>query len=211
MSVLSVYLAFSFQSSVDHRLLHSFPTRRSSDLSGIGTTAIQVARALGHTVYATAGSDERVEAINELGAIGINYRTQKFEEFIREHTDRKGVNVILDMVAGDYIARDIRCLADDGRIVIIALLGGREAKIDCAHMMSRRLTITGSTLRPRSDEFKASIAQALKTKAWPLIEQGKVKPIVHATFTLEEVQKAHEMMDRGEQIGKIILTVAHES
>jgi len=176
--------------------------------SGIGTTAIQVARALGHTVYATAGSDERVEAINELGAIGINYRTQKFEEFIREHTDRKGVNVILDMVAGDYIARDIRCLADDGRIVVIALLGGRNATIDCAHLMSRRLTITGSTLRPRDDDFKANIAKELRSEVWPLIEAGTVKPIIHATFTLSEAASAHEMMDAGEQIGKIILTVS---
>src|SRR5690625_274256 len=208
MSVLSVYLAFSFQSSVDHRLLHSFPTRRSSDLSGIGTTAIQVARALGHTVYATAGRDERVEAINELGAIGINYRTQKFEEVNREHTDRKGVNVILDMVAGDYIARHISCMADDGSIVVIALLGGRNATIDCAHLMSRRLTITGSTLRPRDDDFKANIAKELRSEVWPLIEAGTVKPIIHATFTLSEAASAHVMMDAGEQIGKIILTVS---
>lgn len=175
--------------------------------SGIGTTAIQIARALGHTVYATAGSDKRVEAINALGAIGINYRTQKYEEFIREHTDGRGVDVILDMVAGEYIGRDIRCLADDGRIVVIALLGGREAKIDCAQLMVRRLTITGSTLRPRTDEFKASIAKELREQVWPLIEAGKVKPIIHATFGLDEVSKAHEMMDAGEQVGKIILTV----
>src|SRR5690625_318087 len=175
--------------------------------SGIGTTAIQIARALGHTVYATAGSDERVEAINALGAIGINYRTQKYEEFIREHTDGRGVDVILDMVAGEYIARDIRCLADDGRIVVIALLGGREAKIDCAQLMVRRLTITGSTLRPRTDDVKASIAKELREQVWPLIEAGKVKPIIHATFSLDEVSKAHAMMDAGEQIGKIILTV----
>lgn len=175
--------------------------------SGIGTTAIQLARAFGHTVYATAGSDERVEAINELGAIGINYRTQQYEEFIREHTEGRGVDVILDMVAGDYIARDIRCLADDGRIVVIALLGGRTAKIDCAQLMVRRLTITGSTLRPRTDDFKAAVAQELRERVWPLIEAGQVKPIIHATFTLDEVQKAHSMMDAGEQIGKIILTV----
>lgn len=175
--------------------------------SGIGTTAIQLARALGHTVYATAGSDERVEAINELGAIGINYHTQKFEEYIREQTDKRGVDVILDMVAGEYIERDIRCLADDGRIVVIALLGGRYGKLDCAHLMTRRLTITGSTLRPRDNDFKAEVAKNLQTHAWPLIEEGKVKPIIHATFALSEADQAHTMMDAGEQIGKIILTV----
>src|SRR5690625_811818 len=175
--------------------------------SVIGSTAIPLTRALGNTVYGTAGSDERVAAINELGAIGINYRSHKFEEFIRADTNNRGVDVILDMVAGDYIERDIRCLADDGRIVVIALLGGRYGKIDCAHLMSRRLTITGSTLRPRDNDFKAEVAQNLQKHAWPLIEEGKVKPIIHATFPLQEAEQAHAMMDAGEQIGKIIMTV----
>ncbi len=176
--------------------------------SGIGTTAIQLARALGHEVYATVGSDERVAAVEQLGATaGINYRTQDFVQEIKRLTDKRGVNVILDMVAGDYIARDIHCLADDGRIVIIALLGGARAEIDAARVLSRRLTITGSTLRPRSPEFKSQVAQALRSKVWPLFESGKLKPIVHATFALRDAAKAHAMMEAGEHVGKIVLTI----
>ncbi|XOT94948.1 zinc-binding dehydrogenase, partial [Alcaligenes pakistanensis] len=126
--------------------------------SGIGTTAIQLAVALGHTVYATAGSDERVEAINRLGGIGINYKTQVYEDVIKSKTGGRGVDVILDMVSGDYINRDLTCLADDGRIVIIALLGGVKATINCGEILRRRLTITGSTLRSRPVEFKAQLA-----------------------------------------------------
>jgi NADPH2:quinone reductase len=170
--------------------------------SGIGTTAIQLATALGHKVYATAGSDERVAAVQSLGAVlGINYRTQDFVE------DGRGVDVVLDMVAGDYINRDIACLADDGRIVIIALLGGSKATIDCNHVMRRRLTITGSTLRPRPVSFKQHIAQSLKARVWPLLEAGKVRPVIHATFPLERACDAHAMMDAGDQVGKIVLTV----
>ena len=176
--------------------------------SGIGTTAIQIATALGHKVYATAGSDERVRAIEELGAVrGINYRTQDYVEEIKTLTDGRGVDVILDMVAGDYINRNLDCLADDGRTVIIATLGGGKATIDARQILRRRLTITGSTLRPRPVEFKGAIARSLREKVWPLLSSGAIRPIVHATFPLEEAAKAHAMMDAGEQIGKIILTV----
>lgn len=175
--------------------------------SGIGTTAIQLAVAMGNPVYATAGSNERVQAVEKLGAAkGINYKTQDFVEEIRALTDGKGVDVILDMVAGDYINRDLKCLADDGRIVIIALLGGVKGTLDFGQILRRRLTVTGSTLRPRSVAFKAQVARSLRKHVWPLLESGKIKPIVHATFPLEEAAKAHAMMEAGEQIGKIILT-----
>lgn len=173
--------------------------------SGIGTTAIQLAVALGHTVYATAGSDERVEAINRLGGIGINYKTEVYEDVIKSKTGGRGVDVILDMVSGDYINRDLTCLADDGRIVIIALLGGVKATINCGEILRRRLTITGSTLRSRPVEFKAQLAQALKARVWPLLEAGQVRPLIHATFPLEKASEAHTMMEAGEQVGKIIL------
>ncbi|NGM87329.1 NAD(P)H-quinone oxidoreductase [Parapusillimonas sp. SGNA-6] len=176
--------------------------------SGIGTTAVQLATAMGNKVYATAGSDERARAVEGLGAVmGINYRTHDFVEEIKKATDGRGVDVILDMVAGDYINRDINCLADDGRIVIIALLGGAKATVDCSALMRRRLTVTGSTLRPRPVAFKGQIAQALKKHVWPLLEAGRIRPIVHATFPLAQACDAHAMMDAGEQIGKIILTV----
>ncbi len=176
--------------------------------SGIGTTAIQLATAMGHKVYATVGSDERVQAVEKLGAaLGINYRSHDYVEEVKKATDGRGVDVVLDMVAGEYINRNIKCLADDGRIVIIALLGGVQATIDCSHVLRRRLTITGSTLRPRPVAFKGEIAAALKRHVWPLLEAGKIRPIVHATFPLEKACDAHAMMDAGEQIGKIILTV----
>lgn len=176
--------------------------------SGIGTTAIQLAAALGHKVYATAGSDERARATESLGAaLGINYRTQDFVEEVRQATDGEGVNVILDMVAGDYINRDLSCLADEGRIVIIALLGGAKATLDCSQLMRRRLTVTGSTLRPRPVAFKARIAQSLRKRVWPLLEAGTVRPVIHATFPLAQAADAHALMDAGEQIGKIVLTV----
>ncbi len=175
--------------------------------SGIGTTAVQLAKAMGHTVFATAGSDERARAVEQLGAdLGINYRSQDFVEEVKKATDGRGVDVILDMVAGDYINRDIKCLADDGRIVIIALLGGPKGEVDFNHVMRRRLTITGSTLRPRPVEFKGVIAAKLREHAWPLLEAGKIRPIVHATFPLAEAWKAHAMMEAGDNIGKIILT-----
>ena len=176
--------------------------------SGIGTTAIQLAVALGHTVYATAGSDARVKAVEALGAAkGINYRTQDFVEEMRVLTEGRGVDVILDMVAGDYIERDLKCLADDGRVVIIALLGGPKGTVDFNQVLRRRLTITGSTLRPRLVGFKAAIAAALQERVWPLLESGELRPVVHATFPLEQAAQAHAMMEAGDHVGKIILTV----
>src|SRR5690606_19014431 len=176
--------------------------------SGIGTTAIQLARAMGNPVYATVGSDERARAVEALGAAkGINYKTEDFVQVVRDATGGAGVNVILDMVAGDYINRDMKCLADDGRIVVIALLGGARSEVDGNQILRRRLTLTGSTLRPRPVAFKGAIAKSLRERAWPLLEQGKIKPIVHATFPLEQASAAHAMMEAGENIGKIILTV----
>jgi len=176
--------------------------------SGIGTTAIQLATAMGHRVFATVGSDERVKAVQGLGAVkGINYKTEDYVEVIKAITDKKGVNVILDMVAGDYIGRDIKCLADDGRVVIIATLGGSKSTFDANELMRRRLTITGSTLRPRSIAFKGLIAQNLQKHVWPLLSAGKIKPIIHATLPLEEAARGHAMMEAGEQIGKIMMTL----
>lgn len=176
--------------------------------SGIGTTAIQIATAMGNQVYATVGSDERVKAVEALGAKqGINYKTQDFVEVIKAATGGRGVDVILDMVAGDYIGRDIKALADDGRIVIIATLGGSKSGFNANELMRRRLTITGSTLRPRPVSFKAAIARNLQERVWPLLSSGKIKPIIHTTMALEDASKGHAMMEAGEQIGKIILTV----
>lgn len=175
--------------------------------SGIGTTAIQMAVAQGHTVYATVGSDARVKAVEELGAIGINYKTQDFVEVIKEKTAGKGVNVILDMVAGEYINRGLNCLADDGRLVVIALLGGAQSTLNMAQILRRRLLVTGSNLRPQSDAKKAEMAKGLKKNIWPLLEQGAMRPLVYATFPLSQAAQAHTLMESGEQIGKIILTV----
>lgn len=176
--------------------------------SGIGTTAIALARAFGNPVYATAGSHERVRAIEALGCTqGINYRAQDFVEEIHRLTEGRGVDVILDMVAGDYLPRNIKALADDGRLVMIAQLGGAHGALNCWQVMARRLTITGSTLRARPVAFKAAIAQALRERVWPLLEAGTVRPLIHATFPLHEASRAHAMMDAGEQIGKIVLTL----
>ncbi|VFR16812.1 Quinone oxidoreductase [plant metagenome] len=175
--------------------------------SGIGTTAIQLARALGHQVYATVGSDERVRAVQALGAtLGINYKTQDYAAVVKEATGGRGVDVILDMVAGDYIARNLTCLADDGRIVIIAVLGGIKANFDAGQVLRRRLTITGSTLRARPVDFKAGIAQALREHVWPLLERGTVKPVIHTTLPLEKAAEGHALMESGDLIGKVILT-----
>jgi len=176
--------------------------------SGIGTTAIQIVTALGHTVYATAGSDARARAVEQLGAaLGINYREQDYVQEIKRVTDERGVDVILDMVAGDYINRNLECLADEGRAVIIALLGGAKATINANHVLRRRLTITGSTLRPRPVAFKAGIARSLREKVWPLYASGVIRPVLHATLPLEEAARAHAMMEAGEHVGKIVLTV----
>lgn len=176
--------------------------------SGIGVTAIQIAVALGHRVFATAGSDEKCRACEALGAVrAINYRDEDFVEVVKAETGGRGVDVVLDMVAGPYVAREIDCLADDGRLSIIALLGGPKATLDLGQVLRRRLTITGSTLRPRSVEFKAAIAEKLHAHIWPLIGAGKIKPVIYKTFPLEEAAQAHILMESGVHIGKIILKV----
>jgi NADPH2:quinone reductase len=180
--------------------------------SGIGVTAIQLAAALGHAVFGTAGSDDKARACEALGARrGINYRTEDFVTVVKEETAGRGVDVILDMVAGDYVPRELSCLADDGRLVIIALQGGAQASLDLAAVLRRRLTITGSTLRPRSVAFKATIAERLRSVVWPLIEAGRIKPIVHSTFPLARAADAHRLMESSEHIGKIVLTVGPEA
>ena len=177
--------------------------------SGIGVTAIQLAAALGHRVFATAGSDEKARACEALGAErGINYRTEDFVAVVKELTNGKGVDVILDMVGGDYLPREIACLADDGRISLIAVQGGTKAELDLGTLLRRRLTVTGSTLRPRSVAFKAAIAQQLRATVWPLIEAGKVKPVIYKTFPLEKANEAHALMEASTHVGKIMLQVA---
>jgi len=175
--------------------------------SGIGVTAIQMARALGHRVFATAGSDEKCAACTALGAErAINYRSEDFVAVIKEATAGKGVNVILDMVGGSYVARELLCLAEDGRLALIAALGGAKGEIDVARIFMRRLTITGSTLRPRSIEFKAAIAARLRERIWPLIESGAIKPVISRTFPLAQAADAHVLMESSTHIGKIMLT-----
>jgi NADPH2:quinone reductase len=177
--------------------------------SGIGVAAIQIATVLGHTVFATAGNDEKCAACIELGARRvINYRTEDFVEVIKAETAGRGVDVILDMVGGVYVARELECLADDGRLAIIALLGGAKASVDLSHVLRRRLTITGSTLRPRPVEFKAAIAGNLLTHVWPLLETGRIKPVIYREFPLEQAKQAHVLMESGTHIGKIILCMA---
>lgn len=176
--------------------------------SGIGVTAIQIAAAFGHRVFATAGSDEKCRACESLGAErGINYRNEDFVKLVKGATGGKGVDVILDMVAGEYIQRELNCLADDGRLVFIAMLGGSKAPINFGQVLLRRLTITGSTLRPRPVPFKAAIAARLRDKVWPLIDAGKVKPVIYKTFPLEEAAQAHTLMESSAHIGKIVLTL----
>lgn len=177
--------------------------------SGIGVTAIQMATALGHTVFATAGSDEKCRACVDLGARrAINYHNEDFVEVVKAETAGKGVDVILDMVGGVYVARELECLADDGRLAIIALLGGSKASVDLGHVLRRRLTITGSTLRPRPVEFKAAIAENLRTHIWPLLEAGRIKPVIYREFPLEQADHAHVLMESSTHIGKIVLRVA---
>lgn len=176
--------------------------------SGIGVTAIQMAVAFGHRVFATAGSDDKCSACERIGAErGINYRTEDFVSVVKQLTGGKGVDVILDMVAGDYLAREIDCLADDGRIALIALLGGARASVDLGQVLRRRLSISGSTLRPRPVAFKAAIAWRLREKVWPLIESGKIKPVIFQTFPLSEAAQAHALMESSAHVGKIMLQV----
>ena len=177
--------------------------------SGIGTTAIQIATALGHRVFATAGSADKCRACEELGAErAINYKTEDFVAVVKALTNGKGVDVVLDMVGGDYLPREIDCLADDGRIAIIALLGGARANVDLGQVLRRRLTITGSTLRPRPVAFKEQIARELRERVWPLLEGGRIKPVIHQVFPLEEAAAAHALMESSAHVGKIMLNVA---
>ena len=176
--------------------------------SGIGVTAIQMAAAMGNRVFATAGSDEKCAACVRLGAEkAINYRTQDFGAEVKAATGGKGVNVILDMVGGDYVPRELKCLADDGRLVFIATLGGSKTELDISELQRRRLVITGSTLRPRPVAFKGEIARRLKEKIWPLIEAGKIKPVIYKTFPLAQAGEAHKLMESSQHIGKIVLAV----
>jgi NADPH2:quinone reductase len=175
--------------------------------SGIGVTAIQIAKAMGATVIVTAGSDEKCAACLKLGADhAINYKTADFAEEVKTLTAGKGVNVILDMVAGSYVAREIGCLAEDGRLVFIAVQGGTKAEFNAGLVLRKRLTVTGSTLRPRSGEFKAAIAQALKDKVWPFLVSGAIKPVIHSTFAAADAAQAHVLMESNQHIGKIVLT-----
>jgi NADPH2:quinone reductase len=176
--------------------------------SGIGTTAIQLAHIFGAKVIATAGSAEKCAACEKLGAdVAINYRERDFVEEVKRATDGRGADVILDMVGGDYIARNIQACAADGRIVSIAFLNGSTAEVNFMPVMLKRLTLTGSTLRPRSIEEKAALAAVLREKVWPLIEAGRVKPLVDTVFPLSEASKAHALMEKSSHIGKIVLTL----
>ena len=174
--------------------------------SGIGVTAIQLAKAFGAVVIATAGSDDKAAACIKLGADhAINYRTQDFEAEVKRITDGRGVDLVLDMVAGSYVARELKCLAEDGRIVIIAVQGGVDAQIDAGLMLRRRLLITGSTLRPRPLAFKSAIAASLRRTVWPWLEAGTVKPVIFKVFPAEQAAAAHTLMESNQHIGKLVL------
>lgn len=174
--------------------------------SGIGVTAIQIAKALGHRVFVTAGTDDKCRACEDLGAErAINYKTEDFVEVVKSLTNDRGVDVILDMVAGDYLPRELKALADGGRVCVIALLGGAKAEINLNDVLRRRLVITGSTLRPRPIAFKAKIAAQLKERVWPEIEAGRIKPVIHQVFPAEDAAAAHALMEASTHIGKIVL------
>jgi NADPH:quinone reductase len=174
--------------------------------SGIGVTAIQLAKAANAKVIVTAGSDAKAAACIALGADeAINYKTHDFAAEVQRLTEGRGANVILDMVAGDYVARELSCMAEDGRLVIIAVQGGVKAQIDAGAVLRRRLTITGSTLRPRSVPFKAAIARSLREKVWPWLESGKVKPVIHQVFPADQAAQAHALMESNQHIGKLVL------
>ncbi len=176
--------------------------------SGIGTTAIQLAKAFAAKVIVTAGSDAKCHRCLELGAdAAINYQEQDFVAEINRLTASKGVDVILDMIGGDYFPRNLKCMAFDARLVQIAIQNGAKAEINLLSLMLKRLTLTGSTLRARDDDFKANIAQKLYQKVWPLLATGKIKPVIHSTFALNDAAKAHELMESSQHIGKIILEV----
>ncbi len=176
--------------------------------SGIGTTAIQLAKAFGAKVIATAGSTEKCRACRDLGAdVAVNYRTEDFVKVAKEATGGRGIDVTLDMVGGDYTDRNIVAAAEDGRIVQIAVLGGAEAKINVARLMMKRVTLTGSTLRPRTRDVKARFAEALASKVWPLVDEGRVKVVLDQTFPLAQAADAHRRMETSAHVGKIILVV----
>ncbi len=176
--------------------------------SGIGTTAIQLARAFGARVFTTAGSATKCATSTDLGAeLAINYKEKDFVESVRDATGGRGVDLILDMVGGDYIARNINALALDGRLVMIAFLGGAKADINFAQVMMKRLTITGSTLRPQSDQAKADLAQDLRENVWPLLDAGTVAPVMDSTFDLKDAAAAHERLESPGHIGKIVLKI----
>jgi NADPH:quinone reductase len=176
--------------------------------SGIGTTAIQLGRAFGARVFATAGSEKKCRACEELGAErAINYRTEDFAPLIKEATNGRGVDLVLDMVGGSYFPRNLDVLATEGRLVQIGLVQGNAVELDLRPIMFKRLTVTGSTLRPRSPEEKGLIANALLSNVWPVIEQGTVRPVVYATLPLAEAADAHRLMESSEHIGKIVLRV----
>jgi NADPH2:quinone reductase len=176
--------------------------------SGIGVTAIQMVKAMGAgKVIATAGSDDKCKACLDLGADhAINYKSQDFAEEAKTLTGGKGVDVILDMVAGSYVDREVKCLAEDGRLVIIAVQGGTKSEFNAGLVLRRRLHITGSTLRPRPVPFKAAIAASLQKNVWPLVEGGKIKPVIHSTFAAADAAKAHALMESNQHVGKIVLT-----
>jgi NADPH2:quinone reductase len=176
--------------------------------SGIGTTAIQLALHFGARIFTTAGSPEKCSKCKELGAsVAIDYKTDDFVKVIEQETGGKGVDVILDMVGGDYITRNLKCLAVEGRLVQIAFLKGAKAEVNFAGVMMKRQTITGSTLRPRSVAEKGLIAQALEEKVWPLLAAGKIRPLIHATFPLDQAAEAHRLMESSAHLGKIVLTL----
>jgi NADPH2:quinone reductase len=175
--------------------------------SGIGVTAIQLAKALGAQVIVTAGSDDKCAACVAIGADhAINYRTQDFVTEVKRLTAGRGADVVLDMVAGDYIGRELQCMADDGRLALIAVQGGTRSQIDAGLLLRKRLSITGSTLRPRSVATKTALAQQLRARVWPLLESGSVKPIIHQVFQAAQAAQAHMLMESSAHVGKIVLT-----
>ncbi len=176
--------------------------------SGIGTTAIQLATAFGARVFATAGSAEKVSACERLGAVrGINYRTENFVEVVQRETAGRGVDIVLDMVGGSYLAQNMEVAALEARIVVISLLGGARAEINLGRLMMQRLTLTGSTLRARTVAQKAVVASAVRQHVWPLLEAGRARPVIHATFPLQDAAGAHRLMETSSHIGKIVLEV----
>jgi NADPH2:quinone reductase len=174
--------------------------------SGIGVTAIQMAKALGSTVYITAGSDAKCRFCEQLGATkGINYKEENFADALEQLTEGRGVDVILDMIGGDYMAGNLQSLTNDGRLVFINTMNGKDVQVDLSVVMKKRLNITGSMLRSREVEFKAAIARKLQEHIWPLLSSGQIKPVVHKVFTAQDAAKAHELMESSEHIGKIVL------